>query len=178
MLREARLKARRLQREYITCIKESRPPDIIASSKSAWNASVRRCKSLSRQARARFCLDWRQMLISMKSTSPRNLWSTFRRFTNAPTRTSTCAADEQWNHWASQGDISESVWRHQVASEAAGWCDELRRMPLNEFPVGDVYPEEVDRAKKRVRPGKSAGIDGLPSDAILYLPCLSIIMPL
>jgi hypothetical protein len=114
----------------------------------------------------------------MKAVTPRKLWSTFRKFTYAPAGRSRCAPDEQWEHWASQGDIIEPVWSDQLSTEAEAWCEELRQKPLSELSMQDIAPIEAEEARKRVKGGKAAGVDGLPSDVIVNLSCLSTVVPL
>ena len=73
LLRAARQEARRSNHEYISAVRTSSSIECIAKAKSSWNAATRKCRKLSGEARAGFCLNWRALWTKLKTSSPQRL---------------------------------------------------------------------------------------------------------
>ena len=78
--------------------------------------------------------------------------------------------------WASQGDVEEAVWSTRILDCATRWVARLRLTSLHTNCEPDATYEETEDCRHGVRPGKSAGPDGIPSDVILHMPALSSLM--
>ena len=173
-LQRARAAAATCEKSYRTAVANQDCTEIVKSAKSRWNSATAECRRLSRLARAKFCLDWSACWKQMRRSNGKNLWRTFRSFTNMPSEECTCSLDAQWEHWATQGDTVESVWTNQAADDAKAWCDWLRCSNLSEGAEPAVLHDEAEKSRVKMRPGKAAGKDGIPSDVIRNLPSLTL----
>ena len=82
-----------------------------------------------------------------------------------PTETPGSTPDEQWRHWASQGDVLEPVWNDSILSATIAWVSSLRNSK-SEGGVQTPSEDEVQAARKRLRGGRSPGHDGIPADVL------------
>ena len=107
------------------------------------------------------------------ASAPRRLWSTFRAFTKQSSAEPTCTPDQQWDHWASQGDTVEEVWNTSVSEPADEQVERLRSESRTDPWLSAPTVGEVEAACMRLRGGRAPGVDGIPADVILGLDCLS-----
>jgi hypothetical protein len=61
----------------------------------------------------------------LSSCAPRELWQTYRRFTKQSAVEPASTPDQQWEHWATQGDITEPVWTTCQKTRAEAWVEHL-----------------------------------------------------
>ena len=171
-LRKLRQKARhayaRLQRLRAMLASEIE----IKTAKSEWNHLGAQCRKLSHRIRTGFHDDWRKAWRTLRRCAPRELWRTYRSFTRQVSVEPLSTPDQQWQHWASQGDISEPVWKHDEKEQADAFVDELRQLDTNTLSMPAPTESEVSEARKRLKPGRSPGVDGIPSDVLRRLDCL------
>ena len=107
--RALRKTASRAASHYQRCVRDGAEDSIKAAAKHEFNKAAKRCRQMSRRVRKKFCLDWSASCARMRRSSPKSLWRSFRAFTSTPSEESSCPADVQWEHWASQGHITEDV---------------------------------------------------------------------
>ena len=169
-LRAARLEASKAQREYCQAVKGHVDTSTVTSLKSRWNKLSSRCRALSKAVRAQQCTELRNMWKRLRTSAPRQMWATFRRYTHQPEEGPQCTPDQEWEHWASQGDVHEPVWIDTIKTQAETMVEKLRGVEFN--GIDAPTDEEVEAGRKRLRPGRSPGLDGIPTDVIKNLDCL------
>ena len=176
-LRELRLQAFHARRDLCELLRTEAPREMITAAKRRWNFLTARCRSTSKTVKAKQCVNSRTMWERLRSSAPRQLCATFRHYTNQSTVAPQCSPDQQWNHWATQGDVRESVWNDSVHSIADTWVNEVLRAPttLLHAPVSEA---EAEAARKRLRHGRTPGIDGIANDVVRKLDCLIPLMSL
>ena len=103
---------------------------------------------------------------------------TFRKFTNMAQDSCSCDADAQWSHWAKQGDVVEPVWTNHLVNNGALWCNWLCGTSTHIDCEPGVTLKEAEECRKRVKPGKAAGPDGILSDVVRRLPALTVLVHL
>ena len=106
----------------------------------------------------------------MRCRSPRQLWSTFRRFTATDSTRILCSPDDQWTHWAGQGDVHEDVWTHHTTETAERWASELRNMGASEYDATPITHEEMEATQRKLKTGRAPGKDGIPAEISWYVP--------
>ena len=111
------------------------------------------------------CSDWSALWSLLQRSSPRQLWSKYRQFTNQRSEDATCTPDEQWCHWATQGDTIEAVWNDSLSGPASEWTDLLQGENV-QVANPQASMDEVRLAGERLRPGRACGVDGIPSEVI------------
>ena len=173
-LRRLRTQAAQAHRQYLAAVKCNASISVIARAKRVWNAMSSRCRKAARATRRGFCDNWECMWGRMRRQEPRQLWKTFRSFTVAESETIQCSPDAQWQHWAGQGDVQESVWSDEQSRSAEQWVASLRDATPEDTTMTPFSPEEIKASRDRVKKGRAAGADGIPSDALHHLPCLVI----
>ena len=171
-LRDLRSEASAARREYLRACKEEWPHPAVAEAKRQWNVLNARCRSTARSVRIGFRSNWRTLWDNMKRTSPSRFWRTFKSFTATQSEIILCTPDEQWRHWAEQGDVAEAVWNERLSGPAMEWVEELRRSATVEGEMHSASQHEVRLARARIRSGRAAGHDGVPPDVLRGLPCL------
>ena len=168
-LRRIRSEASHARRSFIALTRTGAPHEALTAAKRSWNQLSARCRAESRSARAGLCSEWRSLWSQLRSSAPRQLWKTFRMYTHQQTEEATSTPDQQWDHWASQGLVQESVWNDTIRAPATAWIETLREHSPATFTNEPVSTAEVKAAAKRLRPGRAPGIDGIPSDIISRL---------
>lgn len=108
-LRALRLEANTARKLFVKLMKTEADGEAVASAKKDWNRLSKCCRSVSTQARSSFHMSWRTTWLRLQRSSPRKLWCTFRSLTRQTTVEPTCSPDQQWEHWSTQGYISETV---------------------------------------------------------------------
>jgi hypothetical protein len=169
-LRQLRLQASNARKDYCAQLRSDAPRDAVLAAKRRWNYLSSRCRSTSKAVKDKQCIEWRRMWDHLRRSAPRQLWATFWNYTREPTETPQCTPDQQWNHWATQGDVHESVWNDSVSSISDHWINDVLRKSRSCPPAPSEA--EVDTARKRLRPGRSPGIDGIPADILRKLDCI------
>lgn len=171
-LRALRAAACKARRKYRDCIREHADPSVTTDTKLQWNRANARCRSVSRGVRRGFCTDWRQLWDSLERKSPSKMWKTFKQFTATESERILCEPDDQWKHWAEQGDIHEEVWNDSHSEPAEQWISELRAPEMSTEAALPISLNETRGARNRLRMGRAAGCDGIPTDVLRNLSCL------
>lgn len=125
-LRSLRHAARQARKVFLTLVNGSGDAVSVATAKKNWNCLSHRCRTLSARVRQGFHADWRSVWKRMQQSAPRQLWSTFWKFTKQVAVEPTSTPDQQWEHWVTQADVVESVWTTKESENAEAWTNDLR----------------------------------------------------
>ena len=168
-LRRLRASASRARRTFVALTRTGASLDALTSAKRSWNRLSALCRAESRAVKARMCTEWRSLWSQLRRSAPRQLWSTFRKHTRQQVEEAMSTPDQQWEHWASQGEVQESVWNDSIHAPAVEWIEALRSWSPDADGNEAASTAELQAAAKRLRPGRAPGIDGVPADVISRL---------
>ena len=171
-LRALRLEANTARKLFVKLVKTEADVEAVAAAKKDWNRLTKCCRSVSAQVRSGFHMSWRTTWHRLQLSSPRKLWCTFPSLTRQTTIEPTCSPDQQWEHWGTQGDITDTVWNTTHSDLADAWLDELRQPTDSTLQMPAPTTEEISAARDRLRSGRAPGADGIPAEVIKRLSAI------
>eukprot|EP00973_Karenia_brevis_P022185 3052847-Karenia_brevis.AAC.1 len=139
-------------------------------SKRTWNQLSSSCRRAANRLKKGFSNSWVELWDRLRIQSPGRLWSTFRSYAKQPSPSCTATPDEQWSHWASQGNACEPAWNELEKTDARNLVDWIRFLPQSEVSLPGTCVDETLAAASRLRAGRGVGIDGLSTDYLKKMP--------
>lgn len=175
-LRILRAHAREAAKTFKRLARSGAPETHIQAAKHQLNRATSKCRSASAAVRRRMCLSWTGLWDKLRHTAPRKLWATYRAFTSEPSPPVLVSPDDQWRHWASQGEVHEELWTDTRNSEAMDFVNYLRSCPMSGPLLPETSMAEVKSAADRLRCGRAAGYDGLSTDSWCKMHSVLLLM--